>query len=102
MQELAVLASGALATQRQFTAISDNIANANTDGFKKLEMQFKETVSRPHGHPTSSYVEDRGLVIDYASGDLRRTGNPMDLAIGGEGFFAVQGTDGVQYTRRGQ
>lgn len=102
MQELAVLAASAMATQRQFNAVADNIANANTDGYRRLEVQFKEVISRPQNHPTASYVEDRGLVVDYTPASLRRTGNPMDVAIGGDGFFAVQGAGGeIHYTRRG-
>ncbi|PIZ31667.1 MAG: flagellar basal-body rod protein FlgF [Alphaproteobacteria bacterium CG_4_10_14_0_8_um_filter_53_9] len=102
MQELAVLAASAMATQRRFTAVADNIANANTDGYRKIDVQFKEIISRPNGHSTASYVEDRGLVVDFSGGSLRRTGNPMDVALGSEGFFAVQTEGGdIRYTRRG-
>lgn len=102
MQELAVLASSVLASQRQFTAVADNVANVNTQGFRKLEMEFRESVSRPNNHATASYVEDRAIRINQSEGSLTSTGNQLDLALGGSGFFAVNVNGTTQYTRRGQ
>jgi flagellar basal-body rod protein FlgF len=101
MQELAVLASRTLTTQRQFTAIADNVANVNTQGFRKLEMNFREVISRPGGKPTASYVADRALVFSAQSGVHEKTGNPLDVALNGDGFFAIQVNGQTQYTRRG-
>lgn len=101
MQEVAVLASRALSTQRWFTNIADNVANANTDGYRRVGLEFKEVVSRPKGHPTASYVADRAAWVNYDSGVLQQTGNPLNVAIGGEGFFAINVNGTVQYTRRG-
>lgn len=102
MQELAVLSSRVLTAQRQFNATADNIANVSTNGYRKLDMDFKETISRPRNHVTASYVEDRAVHVSADQGALNATGNPMDLAIGGEGFFAVRVNGTIQYTRRGQ
>ncbi len=102
MQELAVLASRAITTQREFTAVADNIANATTQGFRKLEMEFRESVSKPANHATASYVEDRALHISQKQGVMETTGNPLDMAISGEGFFAIDVNGSRQYTRRGQ
>lgn len=102
MQELAVLAARAMGTQRQFTAVADNIANANTSGYRRLDVQFRELVSKPDGKPTASYVSDRGVVLDYTMGALQKTNNPLDVAIAGDGFFATRVGDDVHYTRRGQ
>lgn len=102
MQELAVLASRTLTTQRQFTAIADNVANVNTHGFRKLEMNFREVISRPGGRPTASYVADRALLLSQENGVHESTGNPLDVALSGEGFFAIQVNGTTQYTRRGQ
>ncbi len=106
MQELAVLASRTLTTQRQFTAVADNVANVNTHGFRKLEMNFREVISRPAGRPSdfhgASYVADRALLISQADGVHEATGNPLDLALSGEGFFAITVNGTTQYTRRGQ
>lgn len=102
MQELAVLASRVLTSQRQFTAVADNIANVNTQGFRKLEMEFRETVSRPRAHATASYVEDRAIHVSTLPGSMLATSNPLDAAISGDGFFAINVEGTTQYTRRGQ
>lgn len=102
MQELAVLASRVLTTQREFTSVADNIANANTQGFRRLEMEFRESISRPRAHATASYVEDRAIRVSHDSGVFQATDNPLDLAINGSGFFAVSVNGTTQYTRRGQ
>lgn len=101
MQELAVLASRAITTQRKFDAVADNIANINTDGYRRKDYEFREMISRPQGHPTASYVADRGIIMDYSDGVLTETGNPFNAAIGGPGFFAVDVDGTTQYTRRG-
>ncbi len=102
MQELAVLAARTMGMQRQFTTIADNVANVNTHGYKRLDLQFKEVVSRPMAHATGSYVADRSLSIDYTTGSMETTNNPLDVAIAGDGFFAVQVGNTTAYTRRGQ
>lgn len=101
MQEVAVLASRAISTQRWFTSIADNVANANTDGFRRVGLEFKEVVSRPQGHPTASYVADRAAWVHYSPGVLQETGNPLNVALGNEGLFAINVNGTVQYTRRG-
>jgi flagellar basal-body rod protein FlgF len=102
MQELAVLASRVLGTQRQFTSVADNIANVNTQGYRKLDMEYKESISRPAAHATASYVEDRAIRLSAEQGAFENTGNPMDLAINGDGFFAISVDGTTQYTRKGQ
>lgn len=101
MQEISILAGRALTTQRKFTAMADNIANANTDGYRRKDYEFKEVVSRPLGHPTASYVADRGIVLDFQDGVFSDTGNPLNAAISGKGFFAISVEGETQYTRRG-
>lgn len=101
MQEIAVLASRAITTQKWFTSIADNVANANTDGYRKVGMEFKEVISRPQGAPTASYVGDRAAWVNYNSGVLQETGNPLNVALGNEGLFAINVNGTVQYTRRG-
>jgi flagellar basal-body rod protein FlgF len=102
MQELAVLATRTLTTQRQFTAIADNVANVNTHGFRKLELNFREVKSAPPGAQPTSYVADRALVLSQADGALESTSNPLDVALSGNGFFAIDVNGTTQYTRRGQ
>ena len=103
MQELAVMASRVLTAQRQFDSVADNIANVNTQGYRKLEMEFKETISKPRANaPTASYVEDRAIHVSTDQGGFLATGNPLDAAINGDGFFAIDVNGTTQYTRRGQ
>lgn len=102
MQEIAVLASRVLTTQREFTAVADNVANVNTAGFRKLSLDFREVISKPSGKPTASYVADRAITLNQTQGSLTNTGNPLDFAISGKGFFAVDVGGTTQYTRRGQ
>lgn len=102
MQEIAVLASRALTTQRMFTAVADNIANVNTAGYRKLDMDFKEVVGNRGAHTGASYVQDRSTTISHLSGVLESTGSQLDAAITGDGYFAVNVGGSVQYTRRGQ
>lgn len=102
MQELAVLATRTLTTQRQFQTVADNVANVNTHGFRKLEMNFREIISRPGGHATASYVADRALLLSQLDGALENTSNPLDIALTGSGFLAIDVNGTTQYTRRGQ
>lgn len=102
MQEVAVLASSVLANQRQFTAVADNVANVNTDGFRKLSLDFQEIASTPKGKHTASYVEDRALTISQLQGTMQNTQNPLDVAIEGDGYFAVRDGANIIYTRRGR
>jgi flagellar basal-body rod protein FlgF len=101
MQELAILASRALTTQRQFTAVADNVANVNTHGYRRLDMQFKETISRPAGHATASYVADRAVFMSQADGVHEKTSNPLDVALNGPGYFAIDVDGTTHYTRNG-
>jgi flagellar basal-body rod protein FlgF len=105
MQEIAVLASRALTTQRQFTAVADNVANVNTHGYRRMDMNFKEVLGRQTGsNPLSaaSYVDDRSLTLDQSVGAMEQTGNPLDVALGTEGYFAISVNGTTHYTRRGQ
>jgi flagellar basal-body rod protein FlgF len=71
--------------------ITNNLANANTVGFK-----------RDFGHILEGETGfDVGTNIDLSSGDLIATGNNLDAAINGEGFFAIETPSGERYTRAG-
>ncbi|PZP38926.1 MAG: flagellar basal-body rod protein FlgF [Pseudomonas fluorescens] len=102
MQEISVLASRVLTSQRRYDTVADNVANLNTSGYRKLELEFQETISRPSNKATASYVSDRAVHVSQQQGDMEATNNPFDVAIGGEGFFAIDVNGTTQYTRRGQ
>lgn len=85
---------------------ANNIANAGTPGFKK-DMVFTQELSRAqqkHAPRRSDWEQPmiNDVYTDYAPGNLDKTGNALDLAIEGEGFFTLEGPDGtVLLTRSG-
>lgn len=95
--------SGAVLKQRNLDIFAQNIANANTSGYKNERLSFKDYII-PVDNKTDSQDDGRVMadlserVIDFSSGILSSTGNPLDLAINGEGFFALEGN---KYTRNG-
>ncbi|NVL89386.1 MAG: flagellar hook-basal body protein [Desulfobacterales bacterium] len=73
---------------RRFDIISNNLANVGTAGFKKDMLTFDQTL--------------QGSVrTDLRQGNLRLTGNSLDIALHGDGFFEIRTPDGVRYTRNG-
>jgi flagellar hook protein FlgE len=88
--------------------IGDNIANLNTIGFKSSSFTFQDLLSQSMFTRSGTSQVGRGTAISdvYASfeqGSFETTGNTTDLAIGGDGFFAVResGTNSLYYTRAG-
>lgn len=97
-----------VALEREMDVIANNIANINTTAFKADGALFEEYIG-----PTArdgdlspadrqvSFVRDRATWIDLSQGAVERTGNPLDVAINGKGFLAVQTPNGERYTRNG-
>ncbi len=111
-------AYGALNYQKRLEALSNNLANVNTAGFKQERPFFRVpkpdeakaggAMGTPPGRsePEAALIRRRAMIAfetrsDFSQGQLRRTGNPFDLGIEGRGFFAVQTGQGVAYTRKG-
>lgn len=112
-------ASGMLADQKRLDVIANNLANASTTGFKR-----DTTVSQAFPDFLINRINDRdvlgnptlptpignlgiGTYVAYTAtrlttGSLRPTGNPLDVAIAGDGFFSVNTPNGVRYTRQGR
>lgn len=84
----------------QQEVIANNLANANTVGFKRDTTSFAE-VLRAAAKQRGPAVEGTS-VVDLSEGSVVQTGNATDLALEGDGFFAVQGTTGAAFTRRGE
>jgi len=85
------------------TARANNLANANTAGFR---ADFEQARSMPifygDGHPTRAYALAENPAVDFRSGPLINTGRDMDIAVENDGFIAVQAPDGSEaYTRAG-
>ena len=87
--------------QRQMDLVANNIANAATSGFKGQKMVFEEVLEDANAKKPVSFVQDVGVMRDLSPGSITTTGNPFDLAIGGDGWFTVGTPDGPRYTRNG-
>jgi flagellar basal-body rod protein FlgF len=107
-------ASGILSHQREIDTIGNNLVNADTPGYRAdrvvLSTFEKELMTRIDGSGANALGAKSGAlaaVVDRVetctdSGTLSTTGRTLDTAIGGEGYFTVQGTDGnTYYTRNG-
>lgn len=122
MRELWVPLSGAIAQQRNVETIANNVANANTPGFKKDQIVFKEQLAamqkdsqdidlpnkewKPEDFYRSYNAEDSFVKVDgtytiHEQGQLTPTGNSFDNALNGPGFFEVLTPNGVRYSRKG-
>ena len=116
MRALYSAASGMEAQQFAMATISNNLANVKTTGFRRNEARFQDLVyqeMRAPGTPVGASVvpvgQDVGLGVKVGSsekiftqGNLMQTGNPLDVAIQGDGFFQVTMPDGTTaYTRDG-
>jgi flagellar basal-body rod protein FlgF len=97
-----------LTLERQMDAVANNIANINTTGYKANRSLFQEYL-RSGAHEDNfvgsdrrvSYVTEGLNYHDYSPGPLEQTKNPLDVAIDGSGFLAVQTPAGERYTRDG-
>jgi len=105
-------AEGAYAQSERLEVISNNLANADTVGFKRqlamLQSRYAEAVEEGLQPPGTGGIEDLGGGVrlretqtDFSSGPLRRTGVPSDVAITGEGFFTVEKGEETFLTRAG-
>lgn len=94
-----VALSGALLHEKRLEVLTDNLANVNTAGFKKQKPVFED--SMPDGYGVRSFSSMKSTVTDMSQGVAEKTGRPLDAAIMGNGFFAIQTPEGERYTRDG-
>ena len=95
------------ALRRQMDVVANNLANMSTHGFKGEKMMFVEHLVKSKGGeslltPKLHYVRDIATMTDTTAGAIETTGNPLDIAIEGEGYFVVQTPEGERYTRNGR
>jgi flagellar basal-body rod protein FlgF len=92
--------------RRELDIIANNVANADTAGFKVESLLREEEPTRPaktHGLRTPvDFVIDGEVARDFSQGAYARTGNPLDVAIEGDGFLTVRTPQGDRYTRDGR
>ncbi|MBF0438485.1 MAG: flagellar basal-body rod protein FlgF [Magnetococcales bacterium] len=122
--------NGALRTEMRLDVLANNLANVNTNGFKENNITFESFMTKPGieqfplpgdsfmGHkgpmempypfinPASSaysmsYPAAPSTTTDTTQGALKGTGNPLDVAIDGDGYFVINTPEGRRYTRDG-
>ena len=101
-----VALSLARAMQRDLDVTANNIANANTAGFKAERIQFSSYLFPDDGQEVgggTNFVVDKGSFLDQTQGALTRTDNPLDIAMKGDAYFSYRTTDGqTAFGRDGQ
>ena len=94
-----------VALDRAIDVTANNLANLRTSGYKAEKVMFEEYVQKGTSPATApnqmSSVVQLGTFTDYQPGSFEQTGNALDFAIQGEGFFPVQTDAGTRYTRDG-
>jgi len=104
----AVATSRLIAQERAMDVTASNLANMTTTGYKATRVQFADWLSTqrgaatPVGGQTVAYTQDRATWRDPRNGPLAQTGNPLDLALPGDGYFQVLTADGPRLTRAGK
>jgi flagellar basal-body rod protein FlgF len=96
-----VALSRQMTLERQMSVVAGNIANMNTAGYKTEHLLFEQVLERAGQPGRVAFVQDVGLIRDLGPGALETTGNPLDLAINGDGYFTVETENGPRYTRSG-
>lgn len=122
--------NGALRTEMRLDVLANNLANVNTNGFKEGNITFDSYLTKPgdehHPLPGDAFMGHKGpmelpypfinprssaysmtypaapsTTTDTTQGALKGTGNPLDVAIDGEGYFVIDTPEGRRYTRDG-
>ncbi|MDH4187474.1 MAG: flagellar basal-body rod protein FlgF [Nitrospira sp.] len=114
--------SGALAQERQMQVFANNMANVNTAGFKQDDQAFTSVLARarvvgsplaqpagfgqqigvrPSGSSERVFVATHATHTSFEPGRIKITGNTLDMAIEGNGFFEIKTPQGLRYTRNG-
>lgn len=86
---------------RQMDVIANNMANVNTASFKQQYMVVNEYDKNTTGTEKLAMVQDFAVLRDLRQGALVATDNPLDLAIDGDGYYAMETSSGPRYTRSG-
>lgn len=90
-----------MAMEHKMDVLANNLANASSTGFKSEQLLFVEYLSKPDENGSISLVQDLSVIRNYGQGPLRKTNNPLDVAVNGKGWFAVDTPQGRFYTRDG-
>lgn len=93
--------TGNLSAQRRLDVISNNLANANSTGFKADQIQFESVLANVKNSTQGPVFSNDRYSTDFTAGTLQRTDNALDVALEGDGFFTVNTPQGTAYTRQG-
>lgn len=93
--------SGVNAAQTDIDTIGNNIANVDTSGFKTSAAQFSSLYGSALSATPGQGVSTSDLAQSFGEGTISQTGNPLDAAINGNGFFQLQSGSGIVYSRDG-
>ena len=108
MSTFTIPLSGLMATSQSLSAIANNLANLNTDGYKDQTLDFASVFNQTQGTSgngdpiqVGDGVQVAGRVSNFANGNVNSTGVSSNMALQGNGFFVVKDSNGVDYTRNG-
>jgi len=106
--EIYTAAQGMVARQLELDMVANNIANASTTGFREVSpffRSFNEALLDGPRNPLNNAANNQpvaaGVFLHDQAGSVKHTGQPLDLALDGQGFFKVATPDGPRYTRNG-
>ena len=91
-----------IALQRHMTTLATNLANASTSGYRAQHTLFEQVLQRTGTSEQVAFVQDVALAQDLSPGPIERTGNPLDLALDGSGYFGFASPTGTRYARAGR
>ena len=98
--------SGLSAASKNLDVIGNNVANANTVGFKQSQTQFADifanSLSGGGGSQAGIGVKVTGIAQQFGQGSVTASGNPLDIAINGGGFYRLSDQNDISYSRNGQ
>ncbi len=93
--------SGQIALDRRLSTIANNVANAGTVGYRAEELKFDTMLSMMSKNPTAFTTAGESFISER-TGAMNKTGNPLDIAVQGKGWLAIQTPSGTAYTRDGR
>lgn len=99
--------TGAKARELELEVISNNLSNMQTSGYKEQHLSFASELNRvaPDNEvlaKAQASLKTGRTYLNFTPGSSYRTGNPLDFALQGDGYFTVQTPDGIRYTRNGR
>ncbi len=86
---------------RDMDTTANNLANQNTVGYKTSHLMFEQFLVDKGHQKDMAFTQDVATFDDHLKGTISLTGNPLDVAVGGRGYFTVETPSGERYTRAG-